>query len=176
MKHFSVEVRSKTPCPIWKDKSKKIFFQSKELKRKYRGDTKIRHRHIDNFLGVSSANSNISKALNPRKPAKPQQISHQVRSVKNTVAPKTSAASSTSTPSASTGKRTRRVPVYNRFANSLCSVSESESIIAQTKQRKTNPVIKMIIQQPPIGETSYELPVVSLPDPRIRPPKSSLPK
>ena len=33
----------------------------------------------------------------------------------------------------------------------------------------------MIIQQPPIGGTSYELPVVSLPDPGIRPPKSSPP-
>ena len=125
------------------------------------------------FLGNKSANSDISNALTPRKPAKPQQIANQVRSVKNTVAPKTSAASSTSTPSAQTGKRNRRAPVYYRFANSFCSVSDSESILAQIKQRKTNPVIKMIIQQRPIEETSYELPVVSLPDPRIRPPKNS---
>ena len=39
--------------------------QSKEFKKKYRGDVEIRRRHNDNNSGVSSINSIISKATEP---------------------------------------------------------------------------------------------------------------
>ena len=49
----------------------KIALHSKELRKKYRGDIKIRHRQADNTSGVSLSNRNISKAMSSRKPTKP---------------------------------------------------------------------------------------------------------
>ena len=155
-----------------KKQEKKRLCSFKGTQKKYRGDTKIRHRHIDNILRVSSANSKLSKAMTTRQPTEPQQIANQVWNHKNTVTPKISAASSTSTPSASTGKWNRGAPDYYRFEGPFCSVSEFESIPAPKRQRTTNPIIGTIIQETPIDETGYELQVVSLPDPWMCPPKS----
>ena len=42
------------------------------MKKQKRGEIKIRHRHRDTTSVVSSVNSNVSRALTVRKPAKPQ--------------------------------------------------------------------------------------------------------
>ena len=50
----------------------KIAKHSNDVKRQKRGEIKIRHRHRDTTSVVSSVNSNVSRALTVRKPAKPQ--------------------------------------------------------------------------------------------------------
>ena len=78
------------PLPYDKTTEKKIAFHSKELKKKYRGDIKIRHRQADNTSGVLSAKSNISKAMLTRKISKPHSLTS--RSRKSSATPNTSAA------------------------------------------------------------------------------------
>ena len=62
------------PLPYEKTTEEKIAQHTKDLKKKYRGEIKIRQRptQSDAASGVSSANSNISKAMSSRKPKKPQ--------------------------------------------------------------------------------------------------------
>ena len=62
------------PLPYEKTTEGKISQHPKELKRKFCGEIKIRLRptQSDAASGVSSANSNISKAMSSRKPKKPQ--------------------------------------------------------------------------------------------------------
>ena len=56
-----------------KTTEEKIAKHTKDLKKKYRGEIKIRHRptQSDAASGVSSANSKVSKAMSSRKPKKP---------------------------------------------------------------------------------------------------------
>ena len=53
------------PLPYEKAKEEKISHHTKELKKKFRGEIKIRHRptQSDAASGVPSANSNISRAM-----------------------------------------------------------------------------------------------------------------
>ena len=59
------EYAKRRPLPYEKTTEEKIAQHTKELKKKFRGEIKIRHRHnqSDAASGVSSANSNISKAM-----------------------------------------------------------------------------------------------------------------
>ena len=65
--------------------NEKIAQHYKKLKKKYRGDIKIRHRQTqaDTASGIYSAKSNISKAMSSRKPKKslgtPGQAAHASR-------------------------------------------------------------------------------------------------
>ena len=108
-----------------------------------------------------------------RKPSKPQPLATEGH--KATATPNTSA----STSSTSTGKRTRRAPEYYGFESSVCLVNNQETAPVCKRQGTINPVIETVIQeeapQPPLKETNFELPIVSLLHPRIR-PISSLPQ
>ena len=161
------------PLPYEKTTEEKIAQHTKDLKLKYRGETKIRHRptQSDAASGVSSANSNISKAMSSRKPKKPQRGSN--RSSKSSTNLNTSNASSiaassvtssTASPSTSKTKRNRRAPDYFGFKNSVCSISDN-CAPASKRQKTANPVIETILKeeasQPPATETEFELPVVS---------------
>ena len=163
------------PLPYEKTTEEKISQHTKELKKKYRGEIKIRRRptQSDATPGVSSANSNISKAMSSRKPKKPQaggKRSRQSSTALNTSnassVAASSAASSTASPTSSKTRRNRRAPDYFGFESSVCSVSDDSA----PKQSKTaNPVIETIIQeevsQRPVVETSFDLPIVSPPAP-----------
>ena len=61
------------PLPYDKTTEEKIAQHTKEIKKNYRLDIKIRNRQpqADNASGISSANSNISQAMSSRKPKKP---------------------------------------------------------------------------------------------------------
>ena len=152
----------------------KISQNSKELKKKYRGDIKFRHHptQTDTASGISSANSNISKAESSRKLKKPQLVtscSRQSSVTSNTSNASSVAASSvtssTASPTTSKSKRTRTAPDYFGFESSVCSVSDSFSVPAPKRHNQINPVIEKVIQeealQLPAAETSFELPVVS---------------
>ena len=150
---FSNKNKDVLSLPYDKTTEEKVAFHSKELKKKYCGKIKIRHCHqqVDITAGVSSANSNISKAMSMRKPSKPRpSIS---RSQKSSATPNTSVASSTSSPTTSKGKRNRRAPDYYGFQSSVCSVSDQKSIPMPKRAWTTNPVIETVIQaessQPP---------------------------
>ena len=82
------------PLPYDKTTEEKIAQHSKELKNKYRGDIKIRHRQpqADTASGISSANSSISKAMSSRKTKKPQ--AGTSRSRRSSATPNTPNASS----------------------------------------------------------------------------------
>ena len=62
------------PLPYEKITEEKIAEHTKDLKKKYRGEIKIRQlsTQSDAASGVSSASSNISKAMSSRKPNKQQ--------------------------------------------------------------------------------------------------------
>ena len=122
----------RVPLPYEKTTEEKIAQHTKDLKKKYHGEIKIRHppTQSDAAPGVSSANSNISKAVTSRKPKKPQPGSN--RSSKSSTNLNTSHASfvaaslvtsSTASPSTSKTKRNRRAPDYFDFENSVCSIS-----------------------------------------------------
>ena len=128
-----------------KSTEEKITFHSKKLKKKYRGDMKIRHRQTDKTSGIFSANSNISKVMSTRKPTKPQPL--MTRSRKPCANPKTSAASSTSSHSTSKGKPNRRAPDFYRFESSVCLVSDQDVASIPKRPRTTNPVIRTILQE-----------------------------
>ena len=70
----SWQYAQRRPLPYEKTTEEKLSLHMKDLKKKYRGEIKIRHRPTksDAASGVSSANSNISKAMSSRKPKKPQ--------------------------------------------------------------------------------------------------------
>ena len=99
--------------------------------------------------------------MSATKPSEPQPMNTRRRPNQ---LPNTSIASSTSTPSTSTGKRNRRAPSYYDFAwpVSFCSFSESESIRAPKPRRRENSVIATVIQE-------ENAPVVSPSDPPIWP-------
>ena len=69
------------PLPYEKTTEEKIAQHTKDLIKKCRGEIKIRHRptQSDAASGVSSANSNILKAMSSRKPKKPQTGSNRSR-------------------------------------------------------------------------------------------------
>ena len=100
-----------------KTTEKKVAYHSKEMKKKYGGDIKIRHRQADNTSGVSSEKSSMSEAMSTRKPSKPQFSTSQRR--KSSETPNASASSSTSSPSDSKEKRNRRAPDYYEFESSV---------------------------------------------------------
>ena len=96
---------------------------------KYRGEIKIRHRptQSDAASGVSSANSNVSKAMSSGKPKKPQaggkrsrQSSTALNTSNTSSVAASSAASSTASPPTSKSKRNRRAPDYFGFESSVC--------------------------------------------------------
>ena len=91
----------------------------KDLKKKYRGEIKIRHRptQSDAASGVSSANSNNSKAMSSRKPKKPhvggkrsRQSSTALDTSNAFSVAASSAASSTASLTTSKTKRNCRAP------------------------------------------------------------------
>ena len=161
------------PLPYEKTMEEKIDQHTKDLKKKYRGEIKIRHRptRSDAASGVSSANSNISKAMSSRKPKKPQPGSNRSRKSSTTLntsnassVAASSVTSSTASPSTSKTKRNRRAPDHFGLENSVCSISDV-SAPAPKRQKTANPVIEIIIHeeasQPPATETDCELPIVS---------------
>ena len=165
------------PLPYEKTTEEKLAQHKKDLKKKYRGEIKIRHRptQSDAVSGVSSANSNISKAMSSRKPKKPQPGSNRSRKSSTTLntfnassVTASSVTSSTASPSTPKTKRNRRAPDYFGFENSVCSISD-DSAPAPKRQKTANPFIETKIQeeasQPPATETDFELPVVSPPAP-----------
>ena len=156
----------------------KIAQHTKDLKKKFRGEIKIRHRpnQSDAASRVSSANSNISKAMASRKPRKPQAGGKRSRTTSTTLntsnassVAASSATSSVASPSTSHTKRNRRAPDYYGFESSVCSLSDDLAAPVSKKQRPANPVIETIIQeeaaQPPVPDTDYELRAVSPPAP-----------
>ena len=120
------------PLSYEKTTEEKIAQHTKDLKKKYRGEIKIRHRptQSDAASGVSSANSNISKAMSSCKPMKPQPGSNRSSKLSTNLntsnAPSIAASwvtSSTASPSTSKTRRNRRAPDYFGFENSVCSIS-----------------------------------------------------
>ena len=168
------------PLPYEKTTEEEISQHTKDLKKKYRGEIKIRHRptQSDAASGVSSANSSISKAMSSGKPKKPQaggkrsrQSSTAFNTSNTSSAAASSAASSTVSPTTSKTKRNRRAPDCFGFENSVCSVSDDSVAPAPKRSKTANPVIETIIQeeasQPPVLETSFDLPIVSPPAPPL---------
>ena len=167
------------PLPYEKTTEEKISQHMKDRKKKYRGEIKIRHRpaQSDAAFGVSSAKSNISKAMSSRKPKKPQaggkcsrKSSQSALNTSNVSSVAASlAASSSTSPTTSKSKRIRRAPYYFGFESSVYSVSDDSAAPAPKRSRTANPVIETIIQeeasQPPVVETLIELPIVSPPAP-----------
>ena len=164
--------------PYDRTTEEKIPQHSKDLKKKYRGEIKIRHRptQSDVASSISSAKGNISKAMSSRNLKKPQ--AGRNRSRQSSVTLNTSYAStvtassitsSTASPTMSKSKRTRKATDYFGFENSVCSVSDNDSVSQPKRHKSTNPVIELVIQeealQPPVAGTSFELPVVSPPTP-----------
>ena len=169
------EYAQRRPLPYEKTTEEKISQHTKELKKKFRGEIKIRHRpaQSDAASGVSSANSNISKAMASRKPRKPKAGEKRSRNTSTTLntsnassVAASSVTSSVASPSTSRNKRTRRAPDYFGFESSVCSISDDSAATVPKKQKPANPVIETIIQeeaeQPPVPDTNYELRVVSL--------------
>ena len=172
------EYAKRRPLPYEKTTEEKILQHTKELKKKFRGEIKIRHHptQSDAASRVSSANSNISKAMASRKPKRPHVGGKRSRNTSATLntsnassVAASSVTSSNASPSTSRNKRTRRAPDYFGFESSVCSVSDDSAAPARKKQKPENPVIATIIQeeaaQPPAPATYYELQVVSLPAP-----------
>ena len=170
------EYAKRRPLPYEKTTEEKISQYTKELKKKFRGEIKIRHRptQSDAASGVSPVNSNISKAMASRKPRKPQAGGKRSRNTSATLntsnassVASSSVTSSVASPSISRNKRTRRTPDYFGFESSACSTSDDSAAPVSKKQKPTNPVIETIIQeeaaQPPVPDTHYELRVVSPP-------------
>ena len=108
----------------------------KTLEKKFRGEIKIRHRpnQSDAASGVSSANSNISKAMASRKPRKPQAGGKCSRTTSTTLntsnassVAASSATSSVASPSTSHTKRNHRAPDYYGFESSVSSLSDDSA-------------------------------------------------
>ena len=160
--------------PYEKTTEEKIAQLSKELKKKYLGDIKIRHRptQTDVASGISFAKSIISEDMSSRKPKKIQSGTGRSRqslvtlniSNASSVAA-SSVTSATAFPTTSKSKRTRKAHDYFGFQSSLCSVNDNDSAPAPKRNESNNPVIKTVIHeevlQPPAAETSFDLPVIS---------------
>ena len=166
------------PLQYEKTTEEKIAQHTKDLKKKFRGEIKIRHRptQSDAASGVSSANSNISKVMSARKPRKPQaggkrsrhtSVSLNTSNASSVAAP--SVTSSIPSPSTTSTKRNRRAPEYYGFESSVNSVSDDSTAPVSKKPKRTNPVIETILQeeatQPPVPDTGYELTIASPPAP-----------
>ena len=104
------------PLPYEKTTEEKIAQHTKDLRKKYRGEIKIRHRPTqpDAASGVSSANRNNSKAMSSRKHKKPQTGRTRSRQSSTTLntsnacsVAASSVTSSTASPSTSKSKRNR---------------------------------------------------------------------
>ena len=150
------EYAKRRPLPYEKTTEEKISQHTKELKKKFRGEIKIRHRptQSDAASGVSSENSNISKAMASRKPKKPQVGGKRSRNTSATLnasnassVAASSVTSSAASPSTSRNKRTRRAPDYFGFESSVCSVSDDSAAPAHKKQKPEKKVIATIIQR-----------------------------
>ena len=170
------EYAKRRPLPYEKTTEEKISQHTKELKNKFRGEIKIRHRPTQSDA-ASSANSNIlKKTMASRKPKKPQAGGKHSRNTSATLNTSnassvvaSSVTSSAASPSLSKNKRTRRAPDYFCFESSVCSVSDDSAAPAPKKQKPAKPVTALKIQeeaaQPSAPETYYELQVVSPPAP-----------
>ena len=158
------------PLPYEKTTEEKICQHVKDLKKKYRGEIKIRHRptQSDATSGVSSANSNISKAMTAKAPSRRKMLTTIInnsecferllnRCIIGRIVYYFNPASK--------AKRNRRAPDCFGFESSVCSVSDDTAVPAPKRPRTTNLVIETIIQeeasQPPVVETSFDLPIVS---------------
>ena len=150
------EYAKRRPLPYEKTTEEKISQHTKELKKKFCGEIKIRHRpnQSDATSGVSSANSNISKAMASRKPRKPQAGGKRSRNTSATLntsnassVAASSVTSSVASPSTSRNKLTRRAPDYFGFESSVCSISDDSASPVSKKQKPTNQVIETIIQE-----------------------------
>ena len=172
------EYAKRRPLPYEKTTKEEFSQHTKELKKKFRGEIKIRHRptQSDAASGVSSANSSISKAMASHKPKKPQAGGKRSRNTSGTLnrsnassVAASSVTSSAASPSTSRNKRTRRAPDYFIFESSVCSISDDSAAPASKKQKPENPVIATIIQeeaaQTSAPATYYELQVVCPPAP-----------
>ena len=133
------------PLPYDKTTEKKTALHSKQLKKKYRGDIKLRYRQADNTSGVSLAKNNILKAMFSRKPIKPQTSTNRTR--KSSATPNASAASSTASPPTWKGKRNRKAPDYYGFESSVCSISDQETMPTPKRTKPNNLVIETVIQE-----------------------------
>ena len=143
------------PLPYDKTTEAKIAQRTKHLKRKYRREIKIRHRptQSDAASGVSSVNSNISKAMSSGKPKKPQTGTNRSRQSSTTLntsnassVAASSVTSSIASRSTSKTKRNRKAPDYIGFESSVCSISDD--FAPASKNHKTaNLVIETITQE-----------------------------
>ena len=81
------EYAKRRPLPYEKTTEEMIAQHTKDLNKKFRGEIKIRHRpnQSDAASGVSSANSNISKAMASRKPRKIQAGGKRSRTTSTTL-------------------------------------------------------------------------------------------
>ena len=152
-------------------RKKKIAQYTKDLKKKYRGEIRIRHRpsQSDAATGVLTANLEGHVFRKTKEPQTVKNRSRQSSTTLNTSDASSVAASSvtssTASPSTSKTKRNRRAPDYFGFESSVCSISD-DSAPAPKRHKTANPVIETIIHKgaskPPATETYFELPVVSL--------------
>ena len=104
------EYAKRHPLPFEKTTEEKISQHTKELKKKFRGEIKIRHRPTQSY---ESANSKISRAVASRKPKKPQAGGKRSRNTSATLntsnassVAASSVTSSAASPSTSRNKRT----------------------------------------------------------------------
>ena len=143
------------PLPYEKTTEEKISQHTKDLKKNYRGEIKIHHRptQSDAASEVSSANSNISKAMSSRKPKKPQaggkrsrQSSTALNTSNDSSVAASSGASSTASPTTSKTKRNRRDPDYFGSESAVCSVSDDSAApapkLSKTANRSLRPLFK----------------------------------
>ena len=114
----------------------------KELKQKYRDETKVLHRQLDNSSVVLSANSNFSSSLSARKHTK-----HQFLPGRNKKNPTASSASQW-TLSTSTGKRQCNSSNSQGFEiqSNVISITDPEDNNDAKIQRHKNPVFASVQQ------------------------------
>ena len=142
------------PAPYEQTTETKIAKHSNDVKRQKRGEIKIRHRPRETTSVVSSVNSNVSRALTVRKPAKPQskRNRHTVASNENNnttapekplisivPAPSTSSSQNPVTSSASQEKqaaRKRKQPPFYGFADADISPTSSLASSSSNKSKK----------------------------------------
>ena len=125
----------------------------------------MRHRHVNNALGVSSADSNISESMPSRKPTNPKFI--QSRRISATTTSEEQITTLT-TKSHSMVKQARLTSRFNgyqlrRYVNTVEEkVNNSE---VRRQKISENPVILTVIAEgnarPRVEETDFNLPVVS---------------
>ena len=122
------------PAPYEQTTETKNAKHSNDVKRQKRGEIKIRHRHRDTTSVVSSVNSNVSRALTVRKPAKPQpkRSRHTVASNENNnaTAPEQPLISIIPAPSTSSSQN----PVTSS-ASQVTSSASQEQQTARTRKR-----------------------------------------